>query len=150
MTQTMTVAVGYFGKVPSRGDFVRTADNQQLMALLDRWAGSTIEQLSRNPDWKRLYATRVGITIHAVVHLTPCPFLLRIDCAIERSRHRCDRLSSDMHSRCTVSYQHTQHKEPAPAFTLPVSTVDDRRLTLPISVSLALNVTSSDVRECRR
>ena len=55
MTQTMTVAVGYFGKVPSRGDFVRTADNQQLMALLDRWAGSTIEQLSRNPDWKRLY-----------------------------------------------------------------------------------------------
>ena len=55
MTQTMTVAVGYFGKVPSRGDFVRTADNQQLMALLDRWAGSTLEQLSRNPDWKRLY-----------------------------------------------------------------------------------------------
>lgn len=55
MTRTMTVAAGYFGKVPSRGDFVRTADNQQLMALLDRWAGGTLEQLSRNPDWKRLY-----------------------------------------------------------------------------------------------
>ncbi len=55
MTRTMTVEVGYFGKVPSRGDFVRAPGNQQLMALLDRWAGGTIEQLSRNPDWKRLY-----------------------------------------------------------------------------------------------
>lgn len=55
MSQTMTAAVSYFGKVPSRGDFVRTADNHQLMALLDRWAGSSIELLSHNPDWKRLY-----------------------------------------------------------------------------------------------
>lgn len=55
MTQTMTAEVGYFGKVPARGDFVRAAGNHQLMALLDRWAGSGIELLSRNPDWKRLY-----------------------------------------------------------------------------------------------
>src|SRR5690554_3318855 len=55
MTQTMAAAVGYFGKVPTRGDFVRTADNHQLMALLDRWAGGGIELLSHNPDWKRLY-----------------------------------------------------------------------------------------------
>src|SRR5690606_1536158 len=40
---------------PSRGDFVRTADNHPLMALLDRWAGGGIELLSGNPDWKRLY-----------------------------------------------------------------------------------------------
>ncbi|WP_407351267.1 type VI secretion system-associated protein TagF [Luteimonas sp. R10] len=55
MTQTVSAAVSYFGKVPSRGDFVRTADNHQLMGLLDRWAGSSIELLSQNPDWKRLY-----------------------------------------------------------------------------------------------
>lgn len=55
MTQTMAAAVGYFGKVRSRGDFVRTADNHQLMTLLDRWAGGGIELLSRNQDWKRLY-----------------------------------------------------------------------------------------------
>ncbi|MDH5823744.1 type VI secretion system-associated protein TagF [Luteimonas sp. RD2P54] len=55
MSQTVSAAVSYFGKVPSRGDFVRTADNHQLMALLDRWAGSSIELLSQNPDWKRLY-----------------------------------------------------------------------------------------------
>ncbi|MDN5780709.1 MAG: type VI secretion system-associated protein TagF [Luteimonas sp.] len=55
MTQVASAAVSYFGKVPSRGDFVRTADNHQLMGLLDRWAGSSIELLSQNPDWKRLY-----------------------------------------------------------------------------------------------
>jgi len=55
MTQEVSVAVSYFGKVPSRGDFVRTADNHQLMGLLDRWAGNSIELLSKSPDWKRLY-----------------------------------------------------------------------------------------------
>lgn len=55
MTQELSVAASYFGKVPSRGDFVRTADNHQLMGLLDRWAGNSIELLSKSPDWKRLY-----------------------------------------------------------------------------------------------
>src|SRR5690606_20693602 len=55
MSQEVSVAASYFGKVPSRGDFVRTADNHPLMALLDRWAGGGIELLSGNPDWKRLY-----------------------------------------------------------------------------------------------
>ena len=32
--------VAYFGKLPSRGDFVRSQDHPQLMALLDRWAVS--------------------------------------------------------------------------------------------------------------
>ena len=61
MTQTMAAAVGYFGKVPTRGDFVRTADNHQLMTLLDRWAGGGIELLSHNPDWKRLYDEAPGL-----------------------------------------------------------------------------------------
>lgn len=47
--------VSYFGKLPSRGDFVRTADNHQLMLLLDRWAGSGVELLARDPGWKQLY-----------------------------------------------------------------------------------------------
>ncbi len=47
--------VGFFGKLPARGDFVRANGNQQLMVLLDRWAGSALEMLSRNSDWKRLY-----------------------------------------------------------------------------------------------
>ncbi|MDR7192625.1 type VI secretion system-associated protein TagF [Luteimonas terrae] len=55
MSQRLSVPVGYFGKVPSRGDFVRSTDSHQLMALVDRWAAHTIELLVRHPDWKRLY-----------------------------------------------------------------------------------------------
>lgn len=55
MTQDGSAAVSYFGKLPARADFVRTTENQQLMALLDRWAGASIELLSETPNWKALY-----------------------------------------------------------------------------------------------
>jgi len=51
----VNAGVSYFGKVPSRGDFVRAADNHQLLGWLDRWAGESVELLSQNPDWKRIY-----------------------------------------------------------------------------------------------
>lgn len=54
-TVAMTHPPSYFGKLPSRGDFVRSAENHQLMALLDRWAGHGLELLADDPDWKRLY-----------------------------------------------------------------------------------------------
>jgi type VI secretion system protein ImpM len=55
VSREITAGVCYFGKVPSRGDFVRAADNHQLLGWLDRWAGQSVELLSQNPDWKRLY-----------------------------------------------------------------------------------------------
>ncbi|AAW76770.1 type VI secretion system-associated protein TagF [Xanthomonas oryzae pv. oryzicola] len=55
MSREVSVGVSYFGKVPSRGDFVRAADNHQLLGWLDRWAGLSVDLLSQNPDWKRLY-----------------------------------------------------------------------------------------------
>ncbi|HRN61193.1 MAG TPA: type VI secretion system-associated protein TagF [Luteimonas sp.] len=51
----VAIPVGYFGKLPSRGDFVRTADNHQLMQLLDRWAGQGLELLSQDVAWKQSY-----------------------------------------------------------------------------------------------
>ena len=50
-----TLPVSYFGKLPSRGDFVRTPESQPLMALLDRWAGQGVELLAQDPGWKQLY-----------------------------------------------------------------------------------------------
>jgi len=50
-----TAQVSYFGKLPSRGDFVRSQDNHQLLALLDRWTGQGLELLSQDVDWKRAY-----------------------------------------------------------------------------------------------
>jgi len=45
----------YFGKLPSRGDFVRTTEDHHLMAMLDRWAGNGLERLAADPGWKQLY-----------------------------------------------------------------------------------------------
>ncbi|ARB45786.1 type VI secretion system-associated protein TagF [Alloalcanivorax xenomutans] len=53
--ETQTVQAGYFGKLPSRGDFVRSSDQHRLMSLLDRWAAGSLDQFSHNPDWKTLY-----------------------------------------------------------------------------------------------
>ncbi len=50
-----THPVSYFGKLPSRGDFVRTPESHQLMMLLDRWAGQGLELLANDPSWKQLY-----------------------------------------------------------------------------------------------
>lgn len=55
MSREVNAAVCYFGKIPTRGDFVRASDNHQLLAWLDRWAGAGVEALSQNPDWKRIY-----------------------------------------------------------------------------------------------
>ena len=47
--------VGYFGKLPTCGDFVRDGGHAPLMVQLDRWAEQAAELLSRDSDWKRTY-----------------------------------------------------------------------------------------------
>jgi len=49
------LSVSYFGKLPTRGDFVRTSESHPLMVLLDRWAGHGVELLAQDPGWKQLY-----------------------------------------------------------------------------------------------
>jgi len=51
----VAVPVSFFGKLPSRGDFVKTSDSHQLMILLDRWAGQGLELLSQDAAWKQIY-----------------------------------------------------------------------------------------------
>ena len=45
----------YFGKLPSRGDFVRSAQHPVLLDVLDRWQSQTLERLSGDPRWKQVY-----------------------------------------------------------------------------------------------
>lgn len=45
----------YFGKLPSRGDFVRTTQHANLVAGLDQWQSRTLERLSLDPRWKLVY-----------------------------------------------------------------------------------------------
>lgn len=45
----------YFGKLPSRGDFVRSAHHTAIIQSLDQWQTQTMERLSADPRWKLIY-----------------------------------------------------------------------------------------------
>jgi type VI secretion system protein ImpM len=45
----------FFGKLPSRGDFVRSAQGPGLIQTLDRWLSSGLEALAVDPRWKEIY-----------------------------------------------------------------------------------------------
>jgi type VI secretion system protein ImpM len=47
--------VGYFGKLPARGDFIKAADNPALAKLLDDWLAEVMNVLSADPRWKLNY-----------------------------------------------------------------------------------------------
>ena len=55
MTRSVTVPLAYFGKLASRGDFVRSANQAGLIQTLDRWLSQGIELMSADPRWKEVY-----------------------------------------------------------------------------------------------
>lgn len=44
-----------FGKIPSRGDFVKGSGQHQLIQVLDRWVSQAMELLSEDSRWKIAY-----------------------------------------------------------------------------------------------
>lgn len=49
------VAMVFFGKLPSRGDFVRSTQQGPLTQTLDRWLTQALEVMSQDPHWKPAY-----------------------------------------------------------------------------------------------
>ncbi len=45
----------YFGKLPSRGDFVRSAAGSALIQSIDQWMSHTMELLAEDTRWKIVY-----------------------------------------------------------------------------------------------
>ncbi len=45
----------YFGKLPCRGDFVRSANHPALIQSLDRWLSSGVELMAEDVHWKQIY-----------------------------------------------------------------------------------------------
>jgi type VI secretion system protein ImpM len=45
----------YFGKLPSRGDFVRSAHAPSLIQTLDHWLSGGVEALATDARWKEVY-----------------------------------------------------------------------------------------------
>lgn len=56
MSRAVTpVNVGYFGKLPSRGDFIKGSASPALMQVLDNWLSEAMDLLSANARWKLAY-----------------------------------------------------------------------------------------------
>lgn len=51
----------YFGKVPARGDFIRSAQHPALVDQLDRWQSQVMDRLSADPRWKLIYDRAPGL-----------------------------------------------------------------------------------------
>ncbi len=49
------VALSWFGKLRSRGDFVRSTQHGTLTQLLDQWLSRALAELAQDPRWKQLY-----------------------------------------------------------------------------------------------
>lgn len=49
------VSVGYFGKIPSRGDFVKGSDSPALIKVLDDWLSQAMELMTTDARWKLNY-----------------------------------------------------------------------------------------------
>ncbi|MGH6647693.1 type VI secretion system-associated protein TagF [Aquabacterium sp.] len=54
-TTVHSTEVLYFGKLPSRGDFVRSAHHASVIQSLDQWQAQAMERLSADPRWKLVY-----------------------------------------------------------------------------------------------
>ncbi|MGO4379886.1 type VI secretion system-associated protein TagF [Pseudoduganella sp. RAF19] len=48
-------AIGYFGKVPSRADFVKGGSDPRVINVLDDWLARSMEMLSADARWKLTY-----------------------------------------------------------------------------------------------
>lgn len=55
MSQPVAIPVGYFGKIPTRADFVKASENPALSSMLDAWLAQAIDLLSADARWKLNY-----------------------------------------------------------------------------------------------
>lgn len=45
----------FFGKIPSKGDFVRTSKSGPIIKVFDQWVSGAMEELVNDPRWKMIY-----------------------------------------------------------------------------------------------
>lgn len=55
MAHSASSGVIFFGKIPSRGDFVKSQGGTQVIGLLDTWVSQGMELLASDPMWKTRY-----------------------------------------------------------------------------------------------
>lgn len=61
MSKLISSPATCFGKIPSRGDFIKGNGQHQLIGVLDRWVSQGMERLSEDPRWKMAYDTACSV-----------------------------------------------------------------------------------------
>jgi type VI secretion system protein ImpM len=51
----VSTRIGYFGKIPARSDFVKVADDQPVLGMLDDWLAQVMTRLPNDARWKLYY-----------------------------------------------------------------------------------------------
>lgn len=64
----------YFGKLPSRGDFVKSRTGSRVLDMLDSWIAQGLERLAADPAWKTHYDSSPEIDFSFLA--THKPFVL--------------------------------------------------------------------------
>ncbi|MET3129977.1 type VI secretion system protein ImpM [Oxalobacteraceae bacterium GrIS 1.11] len=82
------VRVGYFGKLPARGDFIKAAENVALVAMLDRWLAEVMSRLSVDPRWKLHYDTMATLQFAFVGTRSHRAIAGQIHASSDQSRRR--------------------------------------------------------------
>lgn len=54
-TVVTPASIGFFGKIPARGDFIKAGSNIPLLTLLDDWLAQSMDLLAADPRWKITY-----------------------------------------------------------------------------------------------
>jgi type VI secretion system protein ImpM len=50
-----SISITYFGKIPSRGDFVKSGSSLSLLTALDNWLARAMDSMSTDARWKSIY-----------------------------------------------------------------------------------------------
>jgi len=80
--------LGYFGKLPAHGDFVRHCDNHLLVQLLDAWLAQVMQALPVSPRWKRHYDAMAPLRFAFVGLQSRLAIAGRIEASCDLSQRR--------------------------------------------------------------
>lgn len=80
--------VFYFGKLPSRGDFVKSRSGAALLDMLDVWIARGLELLSADPGWKLHYDAATPIDFAFLGTRSPFALAGRLAPSADASQRR--------------------------------------------------------------
>jgi type VI secretion system protein ImpM len=108
MSHMKNTSLLYFGKIASRGDFVRSQNHPQLMASLDSWLSQSMDLMAGDPHWKPVYDSAPAVDFVMLGMNRPIAVAGHLNPSVDTSGRRFPFLTA-----CTLELQ-----EPEKFFTM--------------------------------